>query len=63
MASYLGNGLPPIVGFTCGSGREIIVLAESKSPTTISSYLRGVRLYLAWCEQNGHPLELTRAQV
>jgi site-specific recombinase XerC len=36
---------------------EIILLAENKSPTTISSYLRGVRLYLQWCEQAG------RAQV
>jgi site-specific recombinase XerD len=42
---------------------EIILLAENKSPTTISSYLRGVRLYLAWCEENRHPLKLTRAQV
>jgi site-specific recombinase XerD len=32
-------------------------------PTTISSYLRGVRLYLKWCEQNRHPLEITRVQV
>ena len=36
---------------------------ENKSPTTITSYLRGVRLYLGWCEHNGHPVELTRAQV
>ena len=42
---------------------EIILLAENKSPTTITSYLRGVRLYLEWIEQNGHPMELTRAQV
>lgn len=42
---------------------EIILVAENKSPTTISSYLRGVRLYLAWCEQGGHPMQLTRAQV
>lgn len=36
---------------------------ENKSPTTITSYLRGVRLYLGWCEHYGHPVELTRAQV
>src|SRR5271170_1252548 len=42
---------------------EITLLAENKSPTTITSYLRGVRLYLEWIEQNGHPMELTRAQV
>jgi site-specific recombinase XerD len=42
---------------------EIILIAENKSPTTISSYLRGVRLYFRWCEENGHPMQLTRAQV
>jgi site-specific recombinase XerD len=42
---------------------EIALLAANKSPTTIDSYLRGVRLYLTWCDQNGHPTNLTRAQV
>lgn len=42
---------------------EIILLSENKSPTTITCYLRGVRLYLTWCEDNGHPAQLTRAQV
>ncbi len=42
---------------------EISLLAANKSPTTITSYLRGVRLYLRWCEQNGHPVEITRPQV
>jgi site-specific recombinase XerD len=42
---------------------EIILLAQNKSPTTITSYMRGVRLYFEWCEQNGHPVELTRGQV
>lgn len=42
---------------------EIILTAENKSPTTIVSYLRGVRLYLEWCERDGHPVEITRAQV
>ncbi len=45
------------------SSWEIILLSENKSPTTITSYLRGVRLYLTWCEENGHPAQLTRAQV
>lgn len=45
------------------SSWEIILLAENKSPTTITSYLRGVRLYLSWREENGHPAQLTRAQV
>ncbi|HYY00215.1 MAG TPA: tyrosine-type recombinase/integrase [Mycobacterium sp.] len=42
---------------------EISLVAANKSPTTVSSYLRGVNLYLRWCRDGGHPLELTRAQV
>lgn len=42
---------------------EINLLSDNKSPTTITSYLRGVRLYMEWCEQSGHPVELTRAQI
>ena len=42
---------------------EIALVAANKSPTTVSSYLRGVNLYLRWCRDGGHPLELTRAQV
>ena len=42
---------------------EIALVAANKSPTTVSSYLRGVDLYLRWCKDGGHPLELTRAQV
>lgn len=42
---------------------EISLVAANKSPTTVSSYLRGVNLYLRWCQEGGHPLELTRAQV
>jgi site-specific recombinase XerD len=42
---------------------EISLTAANKSPTTISSYLRGVNLYLRWCREGGHPVHLTRAQV
>ncbi len=42
---------------------DLALKAANKSPTTITSYLRGVRLYLEWCEQAGHPVELTRATV
>lgn len=42
---------------------ELNLLSENKSPTTITSYLRGVRLYLQWCDEKGHPRELTRALV
>ncbi len=42
---------------------EIILRSQNKSPTTITSYRRCVRLYLEWCERAGHPQELTRAQV
>jgi site-specific recombinase XerD len=45
------------------SSWEINLLAENKSPTTITSYLRGVRLYLEWCERNEHAVELTRVQI
>jgi len=42
---------------------EIALLAQNKSPTTITSYLRGVRLYLEWCDESGHSAQLTRVQV
>jgi site-specific recombinase XerD len=42
---------------------DLALTAENKSPTTIASYLRCARLYLEWCEGNGHPVEITRAQV
>ena len=34
--------------------------AEHKSAATIDSYLRGVRLYVEWCEGNGHTPALDR---
>lgn len=42
---------------------ELALIAANRSSTTITSYTRGVRLYLEWCDGNGHPRELTRAQV
>jgi site-specific recombinase XerD len=39
------------------------LVAENKSPTTITSYLRGVRLYLEWCAETGRTAELTREAV
>ena len=42
---------------------DLSLTAENKSPTTIASYLRWARLYVEWCEGNGHPVEITRAQV
>jgi site-specific recombinase XerD len=42
---------------------EIILRSQNKSPTTISSYIGTAKLYLTWCEQNGHPVELTRGRV
>jgi integrase/recombinase XerD len=41
----------------------ISLLAENKSATTISSYVRGVRLRSRWIEENGHSMELTRGRV
>jgi site-specific recombinase XerD len=57
------NSLPPLDLRTLLDSWEIILTAEGKSPTTIPSYLRGVRLYLEWCEKGEHPTQLTRAQV
>lgn len=34
--------------------------AERKSPATIDSYLRGVRLFTEWCQTNGHTPALDR---
>lgn len=42
---------------------ELALKAANKSPTTITSYLRGVRLWLEWCEQSEHPVEVTRTTV
>jgi site-specific recombinase XerD len=42
---------------------QIYLTSENKSRTTITSYIRGVRLYIEWCEGNGHPVELTRGQI
>ncbi len=42
---------------------DISLVAANKSPTTVTSYLRGVNLYLRWCQEGGHPQELTCAQV
>jgi site-specific recombinase XerD len=42
---------------------EIILRSENKSPATITTYMRGVKLFLRWCERSGHPAELTRDTV
>jgi site-specific recombinase XerD len=42
---------------------DLALKAANKSPTTITSYMRGVRLYLEWCEQSEHAVDLTRATV
>lgn len=42
---------------------ELALLSANRSPTTITSYLRGVRLYLEWCGDNEHPQQLTRPTV
>lgn len=58
------KSLPPLLDLRALlESWDIILRAENKSPTTITSYLRCVRLYLEWCERNGHPVELTRAQA
>lgn len=42
---------------------ELHLRAERKSPQTLKAYLTGVRLYLAWCDQDGRPAQLDRAAV
>jgi site-specific recombinase XerD len=59
----MGKPLPAPDLPTLLNSWEINLLAENKSPTTITSYLRGVRLYLEWCERNEHAVELTRVQI
>ncbi|MFB1297341.1 tyrosine-type recombinase/integrase [Mycobacterium sp. pW049] len=42
---------------------ELSLRAVNKSPTTITSYKRGVRLFIEWCERTEHRAELTRPLV
>jgi len=59
----MAESLPPPELAELAESWEISLSAANKSPTTISSYLRGVNLYLRWCKEGGHPQQLTRAQV
>lgn len=42
---------------------ELALRAERKSPATLTSYLTGCRLYLAWCRDNGHPVAIDKRQL
>jgi site-specific recombinase XerD len=42
---------------------KLAMLAQRRSPATIDSYLRGVRLFREWCEANGHEPALDRRLV
>jgi site-specific recombinase XerC len=42
---------------------QITLLSQHKSPATSTSHQRAMRLYLEWGERNGHPKEITCAQV
>lgn len=37
--------------------------AERKAPSTVKSYLTGVTAYIAWCDANDRPREITKADV
>ncbi|WP_445160799.1 tyrosine-type recombinase/integrase [Mycobacterium sp. Dal123C01] len=54
---------PPDIAALLGSW-EIALKAERKSPSTIESYLIGARLFVRWCDANGHTpaLDLRLAQ-
>ncbi|HEX7427210.1 MAG TPA: tyrosine-type recombinase/integrase [Mycobacterium sp.] len=42
---------------------KLALTADRKSPQTIDAYTTGVRLFLAWCAELGHPAVLERHQV
>jgi len=42
---------------------QLALKAERKSPGTIKVYGDGVKKFLRWCTESGHPAELTRAAV
>ena len=42
---------------------KLALRADRKSPHTVDAYTTGVRLFLAWCAQNGPAAELDRALV
>jgi len=39
---------------------ELSMRAERKAASTITSYTRGVRSFLSWCTDNGHPRDLDK---
>ena len=42
---------------------KLALTADRKSPPTIDAYTTGVRLFLAWCAEQGHGAVLERHQV
>ncbi|MDT5254936.1 MAG: integrase/recombinase XerD [Mycobacterium sp.] len=42
---------------------ELALKAERKAPRTIVIYANGVKKFLRWCAENGHPAELTRTSA
>jgi integrase/recombinase XerD len=42
---------------------RVALTAENKSPGTIRTYTDGVKKFLRWCADTGHPAELTRTNV
>ena len=42
---------------------HLALRADRKSAQTIDSYIRGVRLFLRWCDEQGHPPVLDRPTV
>jgi len=45
------------------SSWELHLRAERKSPQTVRTYGDGVRAYLGWCAESGHPAVLDRRQL
>jgi hypothetical protein len=42
---------------------KLALRADRKSPQTIDSYTTGVRLFLAWCAEQGHAATIERHLV
>lgn len=57
----MSKSLPDLAALL--SSWQLALRAERKSPSTIRAYGDGVRLFLGWCADRGHPAELTRAAV
>lgn len=57
------TGVPEPLLYALTESWELALLSANRSPTTITSYLRGVRLFLEWSGDDEHSEQLTRPSV